>query len=551
LIVLLVSCGGGGVTPPTNDPPPIDIPEPKPLEVSVTMDESRALSRSIPVGGGTLSLTAEDGAVYTLTIPPDALLEATDITMTPILTIEGSPISGGRLLGVELKPHGLRLNDLATLTITLPGGGTGEAIAFSAQEGQEFHLYPLELDPTRVSLKLIHFSEYGVYVRGENDPIPVNDPEVSDTVTIEIMPFDWEAQLEQMLADLVRKERRAQLKGQAGDPQFNAKVEAIVNTFYDKVVKGMLGQIATDCGYAEANISKVLGWSRAVSLWGLDEKLAAKTRAVSEAALKGADNCWKTSVGACIDRQNTEQLRNVTRHARLNQIMGGDPAKYNPDDPRLRCPDPCDEALAAPSWAGSIILSYQQSGEESTENGTASVTILRTAAVRFTLDEKLEDARPWAAGWWGTLTEGTAEIFDTHTTTSPWGSQHYEIKGSGTPNLGNRGPVKLYLSADCTDYTFKAHVSIDAKNDHLKGNVAPSTVAEVVFFSMPAQRPTPRPLELGGNGFFSVENRQEPHVNLVGGGTYLSGYSSLLRNMVGAQNMGKADVAWVITPTSR
>lgn len=548
---LLTACSGGNPSPPGgSDLPPVTIPPPNPLDVSITLDEARAASEAIALSGGSLSITAEDGAVYTLTVPENALLEATEITMTPILSLEDSPVTGGRLLGVELKPHGLRLYDFATLSIAPPGGGTGKAIAFAAQDGgKEFHLYPLELDPSKVSLKLMHFSEYGAYVRGENDPIPVRDPEVSNTITIEIMPFDWEAQLEQMMEELLRKEREAQLRGEEGDPQFEEKLEAILNAFYDEVIKPMLGRIGTDCAYAEANISKVLGWSRNVSVLGLDETFAAQRGAVTDASLKGADNCWKTSVGACIDQQNAVQVGEVTRHARLNQILGGDPAKYNPNDPELRCPDACTEALAAPAWQGSVILSYQHSGETTSSNGTASVSVLRSAAVRFTLDEKLEDARPWAAGWWGTLTEGTAEIFDTHTTTSPWSTQHYEIRGSGAPILGQKGAVRLYLSENCTDYTFQVHVSIDAENDMLNGNIAPSKVADVVFYSMPAPSPTPRPLELGGDGSFTVENVPEPHVNLVGGGTYTGGFELTLAHIVGGwENMGKADVAWVLTP---
>lgn len=379
LLFLLLAACSGSPNPPGggDDNGTVDIPPPNPLDVSITLDEAQAASEAIALSGGSLSITAEDGAVYTLTVPENALLEATEITMTPILSIEDSPVTGGRLLGVELKPHGLRLYDFATLTITPPGGGTGKAIAFTAQDGgKEFHLYPLELDPSKISLKLMHFSEYGAYVRGENDPIPVRDPEVSNTITIEIMPFDWEAQLEQLMEELMRKEREAQLRGEEGDPQFEEKLEAILNAYYDEVIKPMLGKIGTDCAYAEANSSKVLGWSRNVSVLGLDETFAAQTGAVTDAVLKGADNCWQKTIAPCIDPNNEVQVSEANRHARLNQILGGDPEKYNPNNPELQCEEGCAWVKDIPykdgaEWTGSLSFLYQNAA--SSEDSSVGV----------------------------------------------------------------------------------------------------------------------------------------------------------------------------------
>src|SRR5262245_34408062 len=60
--------------------------------VAITTDAARATTKTFPPGGGTLTATGADGTVYTLTIPPNALLVETAITMTPIVSISGGDL---------------------------------------------------------------------------------------------------------------------------------------------------------------------------------------------------------------------------------------------------------------------------------------------------------------------------------------------------------------------------------------------------------------------------------------------------------------------------
>ena len=85
--------------------------------VVVTVDQSRAVSSDIPTDGGAISATASDGSVFTLTIPPNALLSDERITMTPVSSIDGLPLSGGLAAAVSLAPAGLQLFQPAILTI--------------------------------------------------------------------------------------------------------------------------------------------------------------------------------------------------------------------------------------------------------------------------------------------------------------------------------------------------------------------------------------------------------------------------------------------------
>ena len=114
----LIGCGGDNPSGPQDAPNPSDpvLPStPNPASVSVTPEPTLAASSRITTAGGTLEATGSDGTVYELTIPADALLSDTTITLVPLAGVSGLDLSGGRFLGVQLEPDGLRLFQPATL----------------------------------------------------------------------------------------------------------------------------------------------------------------------------------------------------------------------------------------------------------------------------------------------------------------------------------------------------------------------------------------------------------------------------------------------------
>lgn len=142
--------------------------EPKALnviaDVTPVLDTARAVTAIISTEGGTLTLTTGDGTRFTLTLPADALISDAEITMTPVSSAERLPLSGGLVTAVQLEPEGLRLWQPATLLIEPPVAISGtEEFPFAwSRMGEDFHLYPLQLDPSSLAMKLAHFSTYGI-----------------------------------------------------------------------------------------------------------------------------------------------------------------------------------------------------------------------------------------------------------------------------------------------------------------------------------------------------------------------------------------------------
>ncbi|PWH12327.1 MAG: hypothetical protein DDG60_13660 [Anaerolineae bacterium] len=106
--------------------------------------------------GGELSVTGANGVTYTLTVPPGALAFQTTIRLKPISTIPDLPLSGGVLGAVFIEPQEIVFDLPATLKMFPPSDFSPPAdllqVGFGFEDdGQEFHLYPLDPESFRSS----------------------------------------------------------------------------------------------------------------------------------------------------------------------------------------------------------------------------------------------------------------------------------------------------------------------------------------------------------------------------------------------------------------
>ena len=160
-------CGSSGSN--SADGENIFAAEPNPVKVTVRTDDNRAVSKDINTDGGTVTANAADGTKFTLSLAKGSLLSEETITLIPVSSIDGLPLSGGLSAAVQLQPDGLLLLAPATLTIEPATPVPPEELtAFGYRgEGDGLYLTRYEQGPSRISLDVTHFSGNGIG-RGSN-----------------------------------------------------------------------------------------------------------------------------------------------------------------------------------------------------------------------------------------------------------------------------------------------------------------------------------------------------------------------------------------------
>ncbi len=325
LVLVLSACGSGGGKPSTTSQPPAT-PQPHPVDVAVTVDAAREARAVIPAAtGGTLSATAADGTVFTLVVPASALASDTEIAMRPIAGVDGLAATGGAWVGVDFQPEGLRLLDVARLTVTLSGGRAPRGPVFGyASGGKSLHLVPIDPSPAVLSVPVLHFSGVVGYV-GDMIHIPVRPQDMT--------PADAEAQFEQAMGDAIQRMR----SGEAQNETIASLIQPLLLDYYRGAIQPLLQAIVTDCDIAEKYAPKAIEWSRMADLTGLGEALSTQEAAIQAAIVAAAQNCWDTTAEPCIDWTNGQQIQNLVRYSRMLDLFGVPVSTHDMTDPKRLC----------------------------------------------------------------------------------------------------------------------------------------------------------------------------------------------------------------------
>lgn len=159
---LLGACTPGGRTS-TGGAAPVQLGNyENAIKVTPTLDSERAVTGTIGFDGGSISATAADGTVFTLTVPADSVRQRTSITLTPVSKLEGLPFGNGTDVTVDLQPSGLVFDVPATLRIEpatpIPAG---EQILYGYSEDRLVLAEPV-LKADGIAIVVPHFSGYGV-----------------------------------------------------------------------------------------------------------------------------------------------------------------------------------------------------------------------------------------------------------------------------------------------------------------------------------------------------------------------------------------------------
>ena len=312
-VISLNACGGDPSGPPggTDGVFPKDA---APVTVAVTLDQGRAVSAQIPTSGGTLSATGADGSRFTLTIPPNALLQPTTITLTPVTSVSGMPLSGGLVAAAHFAPEGLRLYDVATLRIEpVRAVPAGEQVGFGYYgTGTNFHLAPLAMGEA-IELPILHFSGAGI---GQGTT-------ADQSGQLTRAPAPTEAQLQQEISALVGAERVAALAGQPGDPDFGSKLAALMQDYFDNVVEPKLkaAESSNDPAVIQEALTTALAWERMAQLLGMETDSLQRTLAL---IIKLAELNFNDAYTRCLQNplQAAMHLERMIAAARIAALMG-------------------------------------------------------------------------------------------------------------------------------------------------------------------------------------------------------------------------------------
>lgn len=284
-----------------------------PVDVEVEVSEDNTFTTSVTVaGGGFFSLYANDGSSYQLEIPPGALLSDTEITMTVVESVGDSPLGSADDFrgGVLLEPAGLELFRPAVLTIipSEPVDVADEGPFTANSDGTDFHLFPLDPDPSAIRLNLMHFSVFGLFQTDAERRAEM----IRETAR------EVESQLEQEISEELQEAREND-----GELDTEALLEKL--TYYrDRVVAPMMALAENDPTLFGEAVRRWLSWERQRQLLGAAED-AGLDQEIFDSFVRAFETYVEYTKERCL-RHDFGAVTDLIRLERMAQLMGFDNA---------------------------------------------------------------------------------------------------------------------------------------------------------------------------------------------------------------------------------
>ncbi len=295
-----------------------------PIQVSLTLEESQAISSTLTGEGATLSAVSSNGVKYDLSLPAGALYEDTKIRMIPIEKMDGLPLSGGLIGGVQLEPEGAVLTLPAELTITLPSGTPPEEVIPLAYHGngERVHLTIAKLEGDRLTFQIVHFSGYFSGQGTEEEADAIGNTPTGD-------PLD---DIEQQAAS------HSSQSGSQGDYDPAAAVDYYRNWFNNTVYPNLLAAEANGGETVDAAAVELFTWAISVVQERLDDELAKELANGFTSAIRGNILGYENALGRCMAgdvEQSKDMLNHMINVEQWNGLYGGKaPSDFNFENKR-------------------------------------------------------------------------------------------------------------------------------------------------------------------------------------------------------------------------
>jgi len=236
---------------------------PDPINVTAALDTEHAATYQKGNYNQSVETEAADGTLYELMLRNDTLLMEdaegdlaidydSELTMTPVSSIEGLPFSQGYLAAVHLGPDGAKLVRRAILSMEIIGEyDPNQLIGFAADgTGEDLHLYPATFysfdGKTYAEFYITHFSLYGVA------PVLLSEIEAQQAHP----PVNPASQDDQEMAPLVRIEPNDDELTPISSPK-----KLALEKSYNRLVKKKIENLEkTSCKKVSTVVQEYDGW---------------------------------------------------------------------------------------------------------------------------------------------------------------------------------------------------------------------------------------------------------------------------------------------------
>jgi hypothetical protein len=295
--ILLSSCSGGA---PTSTDASVSTSTTaaassgaQPLQpLTFAQDTSAAATSTISADkGGSITATGSDGSTYVLTVPANALVADTEISVVPLKDVAGIP-SDQPITATLLQPDGLEFLTPATLSIT-PANAIPQAkqVMFQAtQTGTGISLAMVDPESNSMVMDVPHFSIGGA-------------ASVTDAVFREFAveaADDALAHAQDVLSKSAGEGRRKALLGIEGDGGLGPEVDAAANDAIEALSQAV-AQVGGDCAATEHVTRQVLGLDRQRQLLGMpdDPRLDDMMTQLQAQSVATFSSCQEKAITEC------------------------------------------------------------------------------------------------------------------------------------------------------------------------------------------------------------------------------------------------------------